>query len=123
MSNNPPAPPAIVAAYHIDEGVIRYFMLDDEDQFNQELTVTLVANGYRRDSIHLIDIYDSPPPAPMTTRQVIAALQQCDPDLPVLLEDGDGWYVHVSKIEPPSEDTGYVLPTLFVGRAYNCRAW
>ncbi len=123
MSNNPPTPPAIVAAYHIDEGVIRYFMLDDEDWFDQPLITTLVANGYRRDSVHLIDIYDSPPASPMTVRQVIAALQKCDPDLPVLLDDGDGWFVHVSKIESPSEATGYVLPTLFVGNAYNCRAW
>lgn len=123
MSNNPPAPPAIVTAYHIDDGKARYFMLEDEAQYDGALITTLVANGYRRDSIQMLDIHDAPPPAPMTVRQVIAVLQQCDPDLPVLLDDGDGWFVHVSKIEPPDEGTGYVLPTFMSGEAFNCRAW
>jgi len=121
MSNNPPAPPAIVAATHPEQGVIRYFMLEDEDQIGSA-RADLEANGYQW--VHLIDIYDAVPRRPfMTVRDVIATLSKCDPDLPVLMDDGDGWFTHPSQLILPSEEEGYVLPTFITGQAYDCRAW
>ena len=78
----------------------------------------------------------------MTVYQVIQALSYYPPDMAVLVEDGKGWYKHVSQLHGPEQrgevthqgdgtvkiemhwsddDSGYLYPTVMQGDTYDCR--
>ena len=55
----------------------------------------------------------------LTVSELIAALQTANGDAYVVLDDGEGWYNHVSQWEIPDNDldesAGYIAFTLYQG--------